>query len=239
MLLKLLKAEKMKLKRSPVWLAFLLMPVIPAALGTANYLYQKEVLTREWLSLWTQHTLFTDYFFLPIMLGIYCAYIMRLENANNNWNLEKAISEHKVSSGKTKKETNNNDTLEEMLLLLRKQSSILSSPQQLLPEDYFEHIWERYLKSPNSEKNIDLCFEIIDYLSWILSKAEVDTTSYNLLEQLGFYNLIDILGRYINRRSNRRLYMNYLNLRDKYRMIASQKISVVDTIGIQDEDIMS
>ncbi len=86
MLLKLLKAERMKLKRSPVWLAFLLMPVIPAALGTANYLYQKEVLTREWLSLWTQHTLFTDYFFLPIMLGIYCAYIMRLENANNNWN---------------------------------------------------------------------------------------------------------------------------------------------------------
>ena len=86
MLLKLFKAERMKLKRSPVWLAFLLMPVIPAAFGTANYLYQKEVLTREWLSLWTQHTLFTDYFFLPIMLGIYCAYIMRLENANNNWN---------------------------------------------------------------------------------------------------------------------------------------------------------
>ena len=47
MLLKLLKAERMKLKRSPVWLAFLLMTVIPAALGTANYLYQKEVLTRE------------------------------------------------------------------------------------------------------------------------------------------------------------------------------------------------
>ncbi len=86
MLLKLLKAERMKLKRSPVWLAFFIMPIIPAVLGTANYLYQKAILTREWLSLWTQHTLFTDYFFLPIMLGIYCAYIMRLENANNNLN---------------------------------------------------------------------------------------------------------------------------------------------------------
>lgn len=86
MLSKLLKAERMKLKRSPVWLAFLIMPIIPAFLGTANYLYQKEVLTREWLSLWTQHTLFTDYFFLPIMLGVYCAYIMRLEHINNNWN---------------------------------------------------------------------------------------------------------------------------------------------------------
>ena len=86
MLLKLLKAERMKLKRSPVWLAFLIMPIIPAILGTANYVYQKEVLTREWFSLWTQHTLFTDYFFLPIMLGVYCAYIMRLEHLNHNLN---------------------------------------------------------------------------------------------------------------------------------------------------------
>ncbi len=86
MLIKLLTAERMKLKRSPVWLAFLLMPIIPAALGTANYIYNQGILTKEWLSLWTQHTLFTDYFFLPMMLGIYCAYIMRLEHINNNWN---------------------------------------------------------------------------------------------------------------------------------------------------------
>lgn len=86
MLVKLLKAERMKLKRSPVWFAFLLMPIIPAVLGTANYVYNQGVLTKEWISLWTQHTLFTDFFFLPIMLGIYCAYIMRLEHMNNNWN---------------------------------------------------------------------------------------------------------------------------------------------------------
>lgn len=86
MMIKLLKAERMKLKRSPVWLAFLLMPVVPAFLGTANYLYNIEILKSEWISLWTQHTLFTDYFFLPIMLGIYCAYIMKLENKNHNWN---------------------------------------------------------------------------------------------------------------------------------------------------------
>ncbi len=86
MIIKLLKAERMKLKRSPVWLAFLLMPIVPAALGTANYVYNQGILSKEWLSLWTQHTLFTDYFFLPLMLGIYCAYIMRLEHANNNLN---------------------------------------------------------------------------------------------------------------------------------------------------------
>lgn len=86
MLLKLLRAERMKLKHSPVWLAFILMPIIPAVLGTINYLGNLELLTSEWYSLWSQHTIFTSYFFLPIMLGIYCAYIMRLEQNNHNWN---------------------------------------------------------------------------------------------------------------------------------------------------------
>ena len=33
MLLRLIRAEQMKLKRSPVWIAFLLMPIVPAVLG--------------------------------------------------------------------------------------------------------------------------------------------------------------------------------------------------------------
>lgn len=86
MLLKILRADKMKLRRSPVWLAFLLMPLVPALLGTANYLNNLDLLTSEWYSLWTQHTLFTGYIFLPIMLGIYCSYLMRLEHNNRNWN---------------------------------------------------------------------------------------------------------------------------------------------------------
>ena len=86
MLWRLLKTERMKLKRSPVWLAFLIMPVIPAFLGTINYLGNLELLKSEWYSLWTQHTLFTCYFFLPILLGVYCSYLMRLEHGNHNWN---------------------------------------------------------------------------------------------------------------------------------------------------------
>lgn len=86
MLFKLLKAERLKLKRSPVWLAFLLMPVIPALLGSLNYLGNLELLQSEWYSLWTQHTLFTDYFFLPIMIGIYCSYIMHQEETHRCWN---------------------------------------------------------------------------------------------------------------------------------------------------------
>ena len=86
MLYKLIKAERLKLKRSPLWLAFIFMPIIPALLGTLNYKANIEVLQSEWFSLWTQHTLFTCYFFLPIMIGIYSSYIMRQEENNRNWN---------------------------------------------------------------------------------------------------------------------------------------------------------
>ncbi len=90
MLLKLLKAEMMKLRRSPVWAAFIIMPVIPAFLGTLNYVYNIAILQSEWYSLWTQHTLFTCYFFLPVLIGIYCSYLMRLEW--NNHNLTRLLS---------------------------------------------------------------------------------------------------------------------------------------------------
>lgn len=62
------------------------MPIVPALLGTINYAANIELLKSEWYSLWTQHTIFTCYFFLPIMLGIYCAYLMRLEHNEQNWN---------------------------------------------------------------------------------------------------------------------------------------------------------
>ncbi len=86
MLWRLIRTEQMKLKRSPVWLAFLLMPVVPAALGTLNYLNNLELLQSAWYSLWTQHTLFTCYFFLPVMIGVYCSYTMRQEQNHHNWN---------------------------------------------------------------------------------------------------------------------------------------------------------
>ncbi len=78
MLIRLLKAERMKLRRSPIWLAFIFMPIIPAVLGTLNYLANLELLKSEWVSLWTQHTFFTFFFFLPIMLGIYCSFLCYL-----------------------------------------------------------------------------------------------------------------------------------------------------------------
>ena len=90
MLLQLYQAEKMKLRRSPIWLLFVVIPTVLAFLGTANYVVNKEILTSQWYSLWTQHTLFASYLFMPILLGLYCSYLMRLEK--NNHNLTKLLT---------------------------------------------------------------------------------------------------------------------------------------------------
>ena len=86
MLLRCLRAELQKCRRSPVWLAFVLLPVFPAILGTGNYLGNIEVLDDAWYSLWSQHTLFSSMFFLPALLGVFCAWQWRLEHTDHNWN---------------------------------------------------------------------------------------------------------------------------------------------------------
>ena len=86
MFLRTLRAERIKLRRSPVWLAFLILPAVSAFMGTANYLQNREILQGGWYDLWTQQTLFTCYFFLPPLIGIYCSYLCRLEHLNHNWN---------------------------------------------------------------------------------------------------------------------------------------------------------
>lgn len=86
MFFRTLQAERMKLHHSPVWFAFLILPILPAVMGTFNYLQNIGILQDQWYSLWTQHTLFTCYFFLPAVIGIYCSYLCRLEHLNHNWN---------------------------------------------------------------------------------------------------------------------------------------------------------
>ena len=86
MFLRCLKAELVKFHRSPVWLAFVLLPVFPAILGTVNYLGNIEVLENAWYSLWSQHTLFSSMFFLPALLSVFCAWQWRLEHTDHNWN---------------------------------------------------------------------------------------------------------------------------------------------------------
>lgn len=82
-----LPAELIKLKRSPVWIAFFVIPMISAAIGTFNFMGNQGVLSFTWESLWTQHSLFLGIFFLPPLIGILCSLLWRMEHAGTNWNL--------------------------------------------------------------------------------------------------------------------------------------------------------
>lgn len=86
MLLTCIKAENMKLKRSFIWIAFLLIPIIPAFMGTGNYVQNLDLLKAEWFSLWTQQTLFYSNFFYAPLIAIYAAFLWRVENFNHNRN---------------------------------------------------------------------------------------------------------------------------------------------------------
>ncbi|MDD3369083.1 MAG: ABC transporter permease [Lachnospiraceae bacterium] len=81
-----LPVEWIKMKRTPIWLAFLLLPAISAVIGTLNYMGNLSVLDDGWYSLWSQHTLFLCYFFMPPLLGVLESFLWRLEHSGTNWN---------------------------------------------------------------------------------------------------------------------------------------------------------
>ena len=87
MLLRCIRAENRKLRRSPIWLLFLAVPAISAVYGTFNYRMNLEILTHGWYDLWTQYTLFYAIFFFAPLIGVYAAYLWRLEHRGHNWNL--------------------------------------------------------------------------------------------------------------------------------------------------------
>ena len=79
--------ELLKLKGSPAWIAFFIVPLISAAIGTINYLGNISILKDGWYSLWTQHTIFLCYFFMPVIIGIFTGCIWRVEHSGTNMNL--------------------------------------------------------------------------------------------------------------------------------------------------------
>lgn len=87
MLFTCIRTEFLKLKRSFVWLACFIIPVIPAIMGTANYVGNLAILTGKWYALWTQHTLFYACFFFAPLISVYCAYLWRVENFGHNRNV--------------------------------------------------------------------------------------------------------------------------------------------------------
>lgn len=82
-----IQCESLKIRHSRIRIAFLLVPLIPAMMGTQNYLNNLTLLKSQWFSLWTQQTLFySDFFFAPLT-AVYCGYLWRLENQNKNRHL--------------------------------------------------------------------------------------------------------------------------------------------------------
>lgn len=86
MLIRSFRAECIKLRRSFIWLALAVLPLLSAVMGTFNYLNNLGILTQQWYSLWTQHSLFYCALFAPALTGVYCAYVCRLEHLGRNWN---------------------------------------------------------------------------------------------------------------------------------------------------------
>ena len=79
--------EFMKLKGSTSWFAFFIIPILSSVIGTLNYLGNLEILTNGWGSLWTQHTLFLCYFFMPVIIGVFAGCIWRVEHSGTNMNI--------------------------------------------------------------------------------------------------------------------------------------------------------
>lgn len=87
MLFRCIHAENMKLRHSVIFPACIVIPVIPAIMGTFNYLQNTDILSSDWYSLWTQVTLFYACFFYAPLIALYCSYLWRLEHRCNNWNV--------------------------------------------------------------------------------------------------------------------------------------------------------
>lgn len=82
-----LPVELIKLKRSPVWIAFIIMPVISALIGVFNFSINQGVLKFSWAELWTQQSLFLGIFFLSPLIAIFCSLLWRMEHNGTNWNV--------------------------------------------------------------------------------------------------------------------------------------------------------
>lgn len=95
----------------------------------------------------------------------------------------KEIKEFAVPSTKNSKRANektNSEAIEEILQLVRKQNSLLSSPEVLLPREYFEYLSENNLTNSN-----DLVKNLLSYLELVqnrLRKSDNTFTNYVFAE---------------------------------------------------------
>lgn len=134
--------------------------------------------------------------------------------------IESIISTSKKTAANSKKSQNNSEAIEEILLLLRKQNTILSSPQQLLPEDYFEYINDRVLRNRNVERYDEFIYDILQYAMRVITFAESNDDKKQIIECFRVTDLIEIIGHYVDRRTcSKQVFMLFRDVRQRYRLI--------------------
>lgn len=150
------------------------------------------------------------------------------------------IDQFAQKSNKAKKsigfEQTENAPLEEILQLLRKQNSVLSSPENLLPIDYMEHIQSRILERRRELYVEDdmLGEEIVEYFRTVISRIQVypASLSYGWTDVLSFEELINIFKRYAKGKNRKRIYVQLCDLeRELQRCVIEQKRGIGEKIS--------
>lgn len=89
MLKNILAAERLKLKRSKIWVLYVLAPFISVILAYTNFHNNYKLFVQpgdnEWIEAWTQVAVFMGSFVLPILVGIYAAFVCRGEHIGGGW----------------------------------------------------------------------------------------------------------------------------------------------------------
>ncbi|MES9739583.1 ABC transporter permease [Peribacillus frigoritolerans] len=85
----ILYVERLKLKRSKLWILYLIGPLLGVLLAYTNFFKNYDLFMspgeNPWVEAWTQVALFMGPFVLPIMVGIYAALVCRGEHAGGGW----------------------------------------------------------------------------------------------------------------------------------------------------------
>ncbi|MBY0595225.1 ABC transporter permease [Bacillus bingmayongensis] len=84
-----LYVERLKLKRSKLWLLYLIGPLLGVFLAYINFFKNYDLFIQPgdnaWIEIWTQVALFMGPFVLPILVGIYAALVCRSEHVGGGW----------------------------------------------------------------------------------------------------------------------------------------------------------
>ncbi len=131
-----------------------------------------------------------------------------------------------------------NAPIEEILQLLRKQNSVLSSPENLLPIEYMEHIQNRIFERRRETYVEDdlLVEEVVECFRRMISRIQMYPLSKrrDLLEALNLDEFVHILKRYTRGKNRKRIYVKLMDLdRELQQSVFEQKraVTVIETSG--------